>query len=310
MTVGVVSAGSMGSAVGAALASGGERCVTTLSGRSERTARLARRAGLELLPDLASVVRSSEVVLSIVPPEAAGTVVVAIADSAEQEGVSPIVADLNAVAPATTRAAQEVADTSAVANSWTARSPGPPPWNPGTTRIYLSGARAAEVADLPFDGVDTDRRRARGRIGVGGEDEHRVRLQGELRAPSPGAPRGPGERRPRPRARGPAARGTRARRERRATPRNGRVEVRALRRRDARDRRDTGGCRAHAVVVRSRRRCLRIGCADRPGSTQPRGRRDRHRCSRTSSTTCARRRCPGSSRCRRGGPSPSQPPPP
>jgi 3-hydroxyisobutyrate dehydrogenase-like beta-hydroxyacid dehydrogenase len=154
VTVGVVGAGVMGSAVGAALARGGERCVTTLSGRSERTARLARRAGLELLPDLASVVRSSEVVLSIVPPEAAGTVVAALADSAEREGVSPMIADLNAVAPATTRDAQEVA-ARAGCELVDGSISGPPPWNPGTTRIYLSGARAADVADLPFDGVNT-----------------------------------------------------------------------------------------------------------------------------------------------------------
>ena len=31
---------------------------------------------------------------------------------------------------------------------------GPPPWKPGTTRVYFSGPRAAEVAALPFDGVD------------------------------------------------------------------------------------------------------------------------------------------------------------
>jgi 3-hydroxyisobutyrate dehydrogenase-like beta-hydroxyacid dehydrogenase len=31
---------------------------------------------------------------------------------------------------------------------------GPPPADEGTTRIYLSGPRAAEVAALPFDGVE------------------------------------------------------------------------------------------------------------------------------------------------------------
>ena len=31
---------------------------------------------------------------------------------------------------------------------------GAPPWTPGTTRIYLSGARAPEVASLPFSGVE------------------------------------------------------------------------------------------------------------------------------------------------------------
>ena len=51
-TVGIVSAGAMGSAVGAAYLAAGQRVVTTVAGRSERTGRLAERAGLELLPDL------------------------------------------------------------------------------------------------------------------------------------------------------------------------------------------------------------------------------------------------------------------
>jgi 3-hydroxyisobutyrate dehydrogenase-like beta-hydroxyacid dehydrogenase len=31
---------------------------------------------------------------------------------------------------------------------------GPPPWKAGTTRLYLSGPRFAELAELPFEGVD------------------------------------------------------------------------------------------------------------------------------------------------------------
>jgi len=70
-TVGIVSPGAMGSAIAHALAVGGARVVTSVSGRSERTRRLAERAGAELLPDLRAVVREAEVVLSIVPPESA-----------------------------------------------------------------------------------------------------------------------------------------------------------------------------------------------------------------------------------------------
>src|SRR5262249_59627439 len=42
--------------------------------RSERTARLAREAGLELLASLTDVVEAAEVVLSIVPPDLAVSV--------------------------------------------------------------------------------------------------------------------------------------------------------------------------------------------------------------------------------------------
>jgi hypothetical protein len=106
-----------------ALTRGGSRAIATVSGRSERTVHLAERAGLELLPDLASVVREADVVLSIVPPEAAGTVVGGIAEAARNQRVEPLIADLNAIAPATARRAEATA-AEATAISSTARSPG------------------------------------------------------------------------------------------------------------------------------------------------------------------------------------------
>jgi 3-hydroxyisobutyrate dehydrogenase-like beta-hydroxyacid dehydrogenase len=112
--------------------------VATVAGRSERTVRLAEAAGLELLPGLDDVKAAAEVVLSIVPPaEAAGV-------AARLEGAR-LVADLNAVAPETARGLGVDVDGSIS---------GPPPVEAGTTTIYLSGPRAAEVAALPFAGVD------------------------------------------------------------------------------------------------------------------------------------------------------------
>jgi 3-hydroxyisobutyrate dehydrogenase-like beta-hydroxyacid dehydrogenase len=136
-TVGIVSPGAMGSAVGASLLRGGARVVATVAGRSVRTERLAREAGLELLPSLVEVVDSADVVLSIVPPDQAESV------SADLAGARLLV-DLNAVSPATARRISQEVDGSIS---------GPPP-GPGTTRIYLSGPRAGEVAALPFDGVE------------------------------------------------------------------------------------------------------------------------------------------------------------
>ena len=137
-TVGIVSPGAMGSAVGAALLRGDARVVGTVAGRTERTVRLARAAGLELLPGLADVIGVADVVLSIVPPDQAEAV------AAELAGARLLV-DLNAVSPATARRISGEVDGSIS---------GPPPRRAGTTRIYLSGPRAAEVAALPFDGVE------------------------------------------------------------------------------------------------------------------------------------------------------------
>jgi 3-hydroxyisobutyrate dehydrogenase-like beta-hydroxyacid dehydrogenase len=137
-TVGIVSPGAMGSAVGNALLRGGARVVATVAGRSERTAGLARRAQLELLPGLEAVVREADVVLSIVPPAEAEAV------AAELSGAR-IFADLNAIAPATARRISPEVDGSIS---------GGPPWEAGKTRIYLAGPRVREVASLPFEGVE------------------------------------------------------------------------------------------------------------------------------------------------------------
>jgi 3-hydroxyisobutyrate dehydrogenase-like beta-hydroxyacid dehydrogenase len=153
-TVGIVSPGAMGSAMANALARGGLRVVATVSGRSARTSRFADRAGVELLPDLASVVREADVVLSIVAPEVAEAVTADIAAAAQGQEVEPLIADLNAIAPATARRAEA---TAAEANCHFVDGSisGPPPWNSGTTRLYLSGPRATELAALTFDGVQT-----------------------------------------------------------------------------------------------------------------------------------------------------------
>ena len=123
--------------------------MTTLAGRSERSARLAATAPIELLPDLGAVVREAEIVLSVVPPEAAPAVADDVARAAEEEGVAPLYADLNAISPATARGLAggrlELVDGSIS---------GPPPAKGRTTRVYLSGPRAAEIAALPFAGVE------------------------------------------------------------------------------------------------------------------------------------------------------------
>ena len=138
----------------AALARGGARVVATLAGRSERTERLARQtAALELLPDLESVVRESNVVVSIVPPEAAEDASAAIVDAAAVTAAAPLLVELNAISPGRALRIAEAAEYVGVELVDGSVS-GPPPWKPGTTRVYLSGPRADEVAALPFDGVE------------------------------------------------------------------------------------------------------------------------------------------------------------
>jgi 3-hydroxyisobutyrate dehydrogenase-like beta-hydroxyacid dehydrogenase len=152
-TVAVVSPGAMGTAMGEALARGGARVVATLAGRGERTHGLVAGSSLELLDDLSAVVGEADVVLSIVPPEAASDVARDVRRAARELGRAPLYADLNAIAPATvSRIAEGLREDGM--DMVDGSISGPPPRNRGTTRLYLSGQRAAEVASLPFDGVD------------------------------------------------------------------------------------------------------------------------------------------------------------
>jgi 3-hydroxyisobutyrate dehydrogenase-like beta-hydroxyacid dehydrogenase len=152
-TIGIVSPGAMGSAVGAAYVGAGARVVVTLDGRSERTHRLAERAGLELLPTLDDVVAASDLVLSIAPPGEAEAIARELAAAAGRTAARPLVSDWNAVAPAT---ALRIGDTLGGAGLQLVDgsiSGGPP--RPGyRTRVYLSGRRADELAAAAPDRID------------------------------------------------------------------------------------------------------------------------------------------------------------
>ena len=147
-TIGIVSPGAMGSALGRAWAAGGARVVATVAGRSERTTRLA--AGLELLPSLDDVVATSDLVVSVCPPAAAAGVLDHVLAVADRRGAKPVFADLNAVSPGLVvdlAARAEDAGLAFVDGSLS----GAPPAPGGNTMLYLSGARAAWVAHLPAD---------------------------------------------------------------------------------------------------------------------------------------------------------------
>ncbi len=63
------------------------------------------------------------------------------------------VVDLNAIAPETSRRLAEVIR-GAGCDYVDGSISGPPPWSTGTTRIYLSGERASDIAALRLTGVE------------------------------------------------------------------------------------------------------------------------------------------------------------
>jgi 3-hydroxyisobutyrate dehydrogenase-like beta-hydroxyacid dehydrogenase len=143
--IGIVSPGQMGAALGAALQAAGADVVTTLEGRSERTARLAADAGLPVLPTVRAVTERADVLLSVTPPGEARANARRLAATARPDA---IIADLNAIAPATMQAlAGDLEGRRVVDGSIS----GPPPTTAqNRTTIYLAGTDAAVVAGLPW----------------------------------------------------------------------------------------------------------------------------------------------------------------
>ena len=144
-TIGIVSPGAMGSAVGAAYRASGRRVVATVAGRSERTQALAAQAGLELVADLDAVVGSADLVLSIAPPDQARAIATDLVGAAARTGARPLVSDWNAVSPATVRELSDLLAAGGLELVDGSISGGPPRAD-YRTRVYVSGARAAELA--------------------------------------------------------------------------------------------------------------------------------------------------------------------
>ena len=139
--IGVLHPGEMGAAVGAAARTNGARVVWASADRGAATRARAGTAGLEDVGTVARLVAESQLILSICPPTAAPDVAREVA-ALRYRGVS---VDANAVAPDTTRAVGDIVSATG-ATFVDGGLIGPPPHRPGTTRLYVSGPGAAEVA--------------------------------------------------------------------------------------------------------------------------------------------------------------------
>lgn len=142
-TVALLHPGNMGVTIGAAAATSGVRVVWASHRRSKSTQDRACRAGLVDVKTLADAVRASDVIVSVCPPHAA----LDVARSAADHGFSGIYVDANAVSRSTAEQIGEIV-TEAGANFVDGGIIGSPVKRAGTTRLYLSGARAPEVAEL------------------------------------------------------------------------------------------------------------------------------------------------------------------
>jgi len=140
MLIGVLHPGAMGATLVATLAGGGHKLLWCAAGRSEATHARATAAGATELATLAQLTERCELIVAVCPPDKALQLARAVAEI----GFAGLYLDANAIAPMC--AAQ-------IAALFGARYVdggiiGLPAVVPGTTRLYLSGAQAEQVASL------------------------------------------------------------------------------------------------------------------------------------------------------------------
>jgi 3-hydroxyisobutyrate dehydrogenase-like beta-hydroxyacid dehydrogenase len=151
-TVALLHPGNMGVTIGAAAATSGARILWASQDRGSATRRRAEQAKLIDAGDPTAAVRQADVVLSVCPPHAA----VDVAHAVAAEKFTGIYVDANAVSRATAEEIGKIVSASG-ASFVDGGIIGSPVKQAGTTRLYLSGARAAEIAAL-FGGSMLDAR--------------------------------------------------------------------------------------------------------------------------------------------------------
>lgn len=139
MIIGLLHPGEMGAACAALLRRNGHDVVWAGEGRSPATAGRAGAAGLRDVGTVAAMVAEAEAIVSVCPPAAALDV------ARQAAGFGGLYVDANAVAPGTVRGVGAVlaAGGASVVDGGII---GGPPERPGTTRLYLSGPDAGQVA--------------------------------------------------------------------------------------------------------------------------------------------------------------------
>jgi 3-hydroxyisobutyrate dehydrogenase-like beta-hydroxyacid dehydrogenase len=142
-TVALLHPGNMGATIGAAAATSGARVIWAFEGRSKASQDRARAAGLRDVPTLVNAVNESDIILSVCPPDAALDLARAVA----QHRFNGIYVDANAVSRSTAQQIGEIV-TKAGASFVDGGIIGSPVKRAGTTRMYLSGEHAPEIAAL------------------------------------------------------------------------------------------------------------------------------------------------------------------
>jgi 3-hydroxyisobutyrate dehydrogenase-like beta-hydroxyacid dehydrogenase len=140
-SIGILHPGDMGVAVAASAIHNGHHVYWASQGRSEQTRKRAQDHQLLDAGSLEEVCKLCPIILSVVPPSAAEEV----AEQVVARGFKGTFADLNAISPQRAQRIGQRLETNGV-RFVDGGIVGPPPWQPKTTWLCLSGAHSTTVA--------------------------------------------------------------------------------------------------------------------------------------------------------------------
>ena len=153
-TVGILSPGEMGAAIGAVLRQSGLDVVTCLDGRSNLTRLRAEEAGIRAARDYDELVGSVDILLSVLVPAEARSIAERVASSMSRTAARPVFVECNAIAPQTVRGIESVIR-QAGGTFIDAGIIGSPPRHPGDdTRFYCAGPDTSAFEALAEYGLD------------------------------------------------------------------------------------------------------------------------------------------------------------
>lgn len=146
-TVAILSPGDMGHAVGQRLRENELDVITCLTGRSERTRRLAEKAGIREVPTMEELVERSDLILSMTVSAAVPSVCQQVADALAATRSDTLFAECNAISPRLARTLEPViadaggrfVDVSII---------GGPPRSGYSPHFYASGQQAGQFERL------------------------------------------------------------------------------------------------------------------------------------------------------------------
>lgn len=151
-TIAVIAQGAMGAGFGRRLTRHGVTVLTSLAGRSPRSAARAAEAGMRAVGD--AEIAGAEMILSIIPPAEARALAERLAPHLAAAARKPLYADCNAVSPATAEAVARIVEATGAPFADGGIVGGPPRDDGYTPVLYASGPGAAALAALNAHGLD------------------------------------------------------------------------------------------------------------------------------------------------------------